>query len=63
MDLYCYIKVLKVKPVYQQMTLSTTLVVLEISTPVVNADVYTDSFFPPDYQGLEYPPRFSDLIC
>ena len=31
MDLYCYIKVLKVKPVYQQMTLSPKLGVLEIS--------------------------------
>ena len=31
-DLYCYIKVLKVKPVYQQMTLSLKLCVLEIST-------------------------------
>ena len=31
-DLYCYIKVLKVKPVYQQMTLSLNLGVVEIST-------------------------------
>ena len=31
-DLYCYIKVLKVKPVYQQMTLSPKLGVVEIST-------------------------------
>ena len=31
-DLYCYIKVLKVKPVYQQMTLSSKLGVVEIST-------------------------------
>ena len=31
-DLYCYIKVLKVKPVYQQMTLSQKLGVVEIST-------------------------------
>ena len=31
MDLYCYIKVLKVKPVYQQMTLSPKLGVVEIS--------------------------------
>ena len=31
-DLYCYVKVLKVKPVYQQMTLSRKLGVLEIST-------------------------------
>ena len=31
-DLYCYIKVLKVEPVYQQMTLSPKLGVLEIST-------------------------------
>ena len=29
---YCYIKVLKVKPVYQQMTLSPKLGVVEIST-------------------------------
>ena len=31
-DLYCYIKVLKVKPVYQQMTVSPKLGVVEIST-------------------------------
>ena len=31
-DLYCYIKVLKVKPVYQQMTLFPKLGVVEIST-------------------------------
>ena len=31
-DLYCYIKVLKVKPVYQQMTLSPKLGVVGIST-------------------------------
>ena len=31
-DLYCYIKVLKVKPVYKQMTLSPKLGVVEIST-------------------------------
>ena len=31
-DLYCYIKVLKVKPVYQQMTLLPKLGVVEIST-------------------------------
>ena len=31
-DLYCYIKVLKVKPVYQQMTLSPKLGIVEIST-------------------------------
>ena len=31
-DLYCYIKVLKVKPVYQQMTLSPKQGVAEIST-------------------------------
>ena len=31
-DLYCYIKILKVKPVYQQMTLSPKLGVVEIST-------------------------------
>ena len=30
--LYCYIKVSKIKPMYQQMTLSTKLGVLEIST-------------------------------
>ena len=28
-DLYCYIKVLKVKPMYQQMTLSPKLGVVE----------------------------------
>ena len=31
-DLYCYIKVLKVKPVYQQMTLSPKLGIVEIGT-------------------------------
>ena len=31
-DLYCYIKFLKAKPVYQQMTLSPKLGVVEIST-------------------------------
>ena len=31
-DLYCYIKVLKVKPVYQKMTLSPKLGVVRIST-------------------------------
>ena len=31
-DLYYYIKVLKVKPVYQQMTLSPKLGLVEIST-------------------------------
>ena len=31
-DLSCYIKVLKVKPVYQQMTLSPKLGIVEIST-------------------------------
>ena len=31
-DLYCYIKVLKIKPVYQQVTLSPKLGVVEIST-------------------------------
>ena len=31
-DLYCYIQVLKVKPVYQQMTLTPKLGVVEIST-------------------------------
>ena len=49
-DLYCYIKVLKVKPVYQQMTLSPKPGVLEISTlsmafqtPIANTDVYKGS--------------------
>ena len=31
-DLYCYMKVLKVKPLYQQMTLSPKLGVVEIVT-------------------------------
>ena len=31
-DLYCYIKILKIKPVYQQVTLSPKLGVVEIST-------------------------------
>ena len=50
-DLYCYLKVLKVKPVYQQMTLSRKLGVVGISTlafqtPIANTDVYKSSFFP-----------------
>ena len=53
-DLYSYIKVLKVKPVYQQMTLSPKLGVVEISTlssmafqtPIANTDVYKGRFFP-----------------
>ena len=33
-------------------------------TPIANTDVYKCSFFPPpDNQRLEYPPRFSGLIC
>ena len=44
-------KGLKVKPVYQQMTLSPKLGVVEISTlafqtPIANTDVYKGSFFP-----------------
>ena len=31
--------------------------------PIANTYVYKGRFFPPDYQGLEWPPRFSDLIC
>ena len=52
MDLYCYIKVSKVKPVYQQMTLFPKLGVIEISTrkafqtPIANTDVYECSFLP-----------------
>ena len=44
-DLYCYIKVLKVKPVYQQMTLSQKLGVfrnqhsMAFQTPIANTDV------------------------
>ena len=49
-NLYCYIKVLKVKPVYQQMTSSPKLSTVEISmafqTPTANTDVYKGSFFP-----------------
>ena len=41
----------KVKPVYQQMTLSQKLGLVEISTlwhfrPIANTDVYEGSFFP-----------------
>ena len=67
-DLYCYIKVLKVKPVYQQMTLSPKLGVVEISTlwhfklPLSIQMFIKVSYLPPNYQGLECPPRFSDLI-
>ena len=35
---------------------------MAFQTPIANIDVYKGSFFPPDYQGLECPPRFSDLI-
>ena len=50
-NLYCYIKVLKVKPVYQQMTLSPKPGVAEIITmvfqiPIANTDVCIGSFFP-----------------
>ena len=50
-DLYCYIKVIKVKPVYQQMTLTPKLGVVGINTlafqtPFANTDVYKGSFFP-----------------
>ena len=53
-DLYCYVKVLKVKPVYQQMTLSPKLGMVEISALwhfrlpliIVNTDVHKDNFFP-----------------
>ena len=36
---------------------------MAFQTPIANTDVYKGSFFPPDNQGLECPPRFSDLIC
>ena len=68
-DLYCYIKVLKVKPVYQQMTFipktrgCRNQHCMAFQTPIANTDVYKGSFFPLDYQGLECPPQFSDLIC
>ena len=45
-DLYCYIKDLKVKPVYQQMTLSPKLGIMAFQTPIANTDVCKDSFFP-----------------
>ena len=51
-DLYCYIKVLKVKPVYQQMTLSLKTRrcrnqhSMAFQTPIANTDVYKGSFFP-----------------
>ena len=35
---------------------------MAFQTPIANTDVYKGSFLPPDYQGLECPPRFSDLI-
>ena len=61
-------KGLKVKPVYQKMTLSAKLGVVEICTlwhirlPLL-IQIFIKVFLPPDYQGLEYPPQFSDLIC
>ena len=52
-DLNYYIKVLKVKPVYPQMTLFPKLGVVEISTLwsfrlplLIRTDVYKGSFFP-----------------
>ena len=30
-----------------------------IQTAIANTDVYKGNFFPPDYQGLECPSRFS----
>ena len=33
---------------------------MAFQTPIANTDVYKGSCFP---QGLECPPRFSDLIC
>ena len=51
MYLYCFIKVLKVKPVYQQMTISPKLGIVEISTmafqtPIANTTVHKRCFFP-----------------
>ena len=52
-DIYCYIKVLKVKPVYQRMTLSPKTRCcrnqhsMAFQTPIANTDVYKGSFFPP----------------
>ena len=49
---FLYLYVLKVKPVYQQMTLSPKLGMLEISTlwhfilPLLIQNVYKGSFFP-----------------
>ena len=49
-DLYYYIKVLKVKPVYQQMTLSPRRCrnqhSMAFQTPIANTDIYKGSFFP-----------------
>ena len=51
-DLHCYIKVLKVKPVYQQMTLSLKTRrcrnqhFMGFQTPIANTDVYKGNFFP-----------------
>ena len=68
--IYCYIKVLKVKPVYQQMTLSPKLGVVEISTlwhfrlplliqmfiqTIRDWNALSDSL-------ISCPPRFSDII-
>ena len=35
---------------------------MAFQTPIANTDVYKGSFFPPDYQGLECPPRLSHLL-
>ena len=66
-DLYCYIKVLKVKPVYLQMTLSPKLGVLEISTlwhfRLANTDVYKGSFLPRlSGTGMSSPILWSHLL-
>ena len=64
-DLYCYIKVLKVKPVYQQMTLSQKLVVVEISTlwhfrlPLL-IQIFIKVTSSPRLSGTEMP---SPILC
>ena len=68
--LYCYMKVSKIKPIYQQMTLFPKLGVVEISTQrhfraplLIQMFIIQMYLLPPDFQGLECHPRFSNLIC
>ena len=58
--LYCYIKVLKIKPVYQQITLSPKLCIVEISTLwhcrlTLLIQMFINVAFPCRLSGIEMP--------